>query len=126
MHSLLFLLLPCSLAMAAPSKRMSRQEADFVDRSDSTDMSPPSKRMSRESAARLDRALVHLRDLQRQLDEAKKRAQELAKPYEDEATEICSGHQIDERDLMTGRVRVDFSTGEITRPSPSPTPGRKP
>lgn len=71
--------------------------------------------MSIGDAARLDRAMLRMRDLHAEI-----------RIYEAEATEVCEASAIDPKDLNSGAVRVNLRTGDITRPSPSPGPGRKP
>jgi len=74
-------------------------------------------RMTDLEAARLDAALGHVRDWQRQMEEAKKNLQESL----EEAEAILKPYGLSLGDLVKGAASVNLKTGEIAR-APAPAP----
>lgn len=76
-----------------------------------SDTAPPSK-MDASTAIRLDRDLAHLREAAAIIE----RLQRETRPFNEDAKAILATAKIDEEAFNRGEVRVDFATGEITRP----------
>jgi hypothetical protein len=71
------------------------------------------------SAIRLDRDMARLREAETAIAKIK----EAVKGYDDDALAILIASKIDPQAFVRGEVKVDFATGEITRPKPpAPTP----
>ncbi len=77
-----------------------------------TSTEPPSK-MSIDVAIRLDRDLAHIREA----DNACRQIRDAARNYDNDAVEILAANKIDQTLFNKGEIKINFTTGEITRPS---------